>query len=405
MSVSYTCQKCGRSLNEKEFYTYRDGRKTELCKKCLTMHIDNFDESTFVWILEKMDLPYIPEEWNKIRDAAFAKDPLKMTGMSVLGKYLSKMKLTQFMDKETHEPYHFADSEKIVAANEKKRQAAITQQKILEEQVQKRYENGEISEAEYKTLMSTETQHEEISAAAPVPAPEAIHNEHEYMSEDELIDPAAELTNDDKIYLAMKWGRLYKPNQWVKLEKHYNEMMASFDIQDADTTSTLLLLCKTYLKMDEAIDIGDFDSYQKLSRVYDAMRKSAKFTAAQNKGEQGDFVDCIGTMVAYCEKVGGQIPKFEIKEDKDIVDTVIKDLKNYNKSLIYQDTALAKQIEDYIKKKEINEQMKKDKEEAKKKGLENYELTDQDIQENLDRIKEEQEQDKIILEQEDDNIT
>ena len=34
-----------------------------------------------------------------------------------------------------------------------------------------------------------------------------------YMSEDELGDPGAELTQDDKIFLAMKWGRLYKPNE------------------------------------------------------------------------------------------------------------------------------------------------------------------------------------------------
>ena len=46
-------------------------------------------------------------------------------------------------------------------------------------------------------------------------------------------DPAAELTQEDKLYLAMKVGRLYKPSEWVELEKHYNEMMNSFDIQDA----------------------------------------------------------------------------------------------------------------------------------------------------------------------------
>ena len=31
------------------------------------------------------------------------------------------------------------------------------------------------------------------------------------MSEDDLVDLGEELTDDDKIYLAMKWGRLYKP--------------------------------------------------------------------------------------------------------------------------------------------------------------------------------------------------
>ena len=68
------------------------------------------------------------------------------------------------------------------------------------------------------------------------------------------------------------------------------------------------------------------DGYQKLSRVYDSLRKSAKFTAAQNKEVKSDFVDCIGEMVAYCEKNGGQIPRMKIDAPNDIVDKVIMDL-------------------------------------------------------------------------------
>lgn len=40
-------------MDESQFYTYRDGSKVELCKKCLTMHIDNFNPDTYVWLLEK----------------------------------------------------------------------------------------------------------------------------------------------------------------------------------------------------------------------------------------------------------------------------------------------------------------------------------------------------------------
>ena len=68
------------------------------------MHIDNFDESTYLWILEKADVPYIPQEWNVLRDRAYAKNPKKMNGMSVVGKYLSKMKLKQWKN------YSWADT-------------------------------------------------------------------------------------------------------------------------------------------------------------------------------------------------------------------------------------------------------------------------------------------------------
>jgi hypothetical protein len=354
------------------------------------MHIDNFEPDTFTWILQDLDLPYIPEEWDVLRNKAYAKDPYKMNGMSVIGKYISKMKLKQWKD------YGWEDSARICAEHEQKRSEAIAQQKRYEEELKNQYENGEISENQYKTLMSIEAQHKEEMAATPnrdAIAHDGFYNEENYMTEDELVDPAADLTKDDKMFLALKWGRLYKPSEWIELEKSYNDMMQSFDIQDADTINTLKLICKTNLKLNQAIDCGDVEGYQKLSRVYDSLRKSAKFTAAQNKEQKSEFVDCVGNMVAYCEKNGGQIPKYEIKVDQDIVDTVIKDLKAYTKSLIYEDKSLAKQIEDYLKKREISEQQKKDREEAASRN-EEVTVSDEDIAYNLERIANEREIDQ-----------
>jgi hypothetical protein len=52
------------------------------------------------------------------------------------------------------------------------------------------------------------------------------------------------------MYLAVKWGRLYRPSQWVALEQLYNEFMNSFDIQGAARIDTLKMICKTSLKMN-----------------------------------------------------------------------------------------------------------------------------------------------------------
>ena len=134
------------------------------------------------------------------------------------------------------------------------------------------------------------------------------------------------------------------------------------------------------------------DGYQKLSRVYDSLRKSAKFTAAQNKEKTEDFIDSVGQMVAYCEKNGGQIPKFEIETDLDIVDKVIRDLKDYTKSLIYEDAALAREIEEYLKKKEISDSIRKEKKEAKESEAE-YEMSDDEITDYNNMIKEQRRQD------------
>lgn len=383
--AKYRCDKCGKEMEEINFYTYKDGSKTELCKKCLTMHIDNYNPETFLWLLEKMDVPYIEPEWNVIREKAYAKDPYGMNGTSVFGKYLSKMKLKQWKD------FSWKDTEKLQEEANKKAEAMKAEAAERAAIIQERFENGEISEAEYKTLVSSTIQRNNPATTQTLVIDNANpYNEDNFIKEAEMPDPAAELTQDDKLMLAMKWGRLYKPSEWIELETDYNNMMNSFDIQDADTKNTLILICKTNLKMNQALDCGDVDGFQKLSRVSESLRKSAKFTAAQNKEEKGNFVDSVGALVAYCEKNGGKIPRYDINTDPDIIDKVIDDLKSYTKSLITEDRALARQIEDYLKKREIMEEQKQDLMAAKAQGLEAYELKDEDYNNYFEVINEEQ---------------
>lgn len=371
----------------------------DMCKKCITLHVDPFNPDTFLWILEDADVPYIPSEWNKLRDAAYAKDPKKMG--SVFGKYLSKTRLGQYSK------YTWADTEKLVAKEEEEKKKFLEEHPeaaLKDAALKQQYEAGLIGEAQYKTMMSAEMQADSLDEQAmkvmmgsdpfgvPGVAPQVVAD---------FIDPGAELTSEDKLYLATKWGPTYKPGEWVELEKFYNEMCESFDIRDADTIGTLKLICKTNLKMNQAIDIGDVDGFNKLSRAYEAMRKSAKFTAAQKKEQEADFVDCVGTMVAYCERVGGEIPKYDISVDYDIIDKVIRDLKEYNRSLVYGDTALAQQIENYIKNREHAEEMKRAKEEAKAQGLDAPLVTDEDIVEYRHAILKDQATDKVIYQGED----
>ena len=388
------CEKCNKTMDENNFYTYKDGHKTELCKKCLTMHINNFDPSTFLWLLEKMDVPYIPEEWNILRDRAYAKDPLKMNGMSVFGKYLSKMKLKQWKD------YGWADTERLQEENKKKAEEKAEEIAEREADAKERFERGEISEAQYKTLTSTEKQFENRVMMPPGSVPGGIapnaFDENNFISEEELPDPALDLTQDDKVYLAMKWGRLYKPNEWIELEKKYNEMMNSFDIQDSDTTGTLILICKTYLKMNQAIDCGDMEGYGKLSRVYDSLRKSAKFTAAQKKEQKEDYVDSVGALVAMCEREGGFIPRFATGIPQDKVDATLQDMNNYIKKLVTQDLGFGQQIEDSLKKIQIQKEMNDAEQLAIENGDEVPMLNDENFADYYEDVAEQKEQDKDI---------
>ena len=388
--ASKQCIKCNKTMDENtQFYTYKNGDKTAMCKKCLTMHIDNFNPETYLWLLQDMDVPYVEAEWKVLRDRAFAKNP-NLNGMSVFGKYLSKMKLKQWNQ------YGWADTERLKMLNEEKSKQQLAEKEQFEAQIKAQFDNGEITEAQYKTLISTETQNEDYYAGTgpalhvPGAAADNPYQENNFIDESLLSGPAAQLTEEDKIYLAMKWGRLYQPADWIELERNYNEMMNSFDIQDADTINTLVLLCKTNLKMNQAIDCGDVEGFQKLSKVSESLRKSAKFTAAQNKEQKNDYVDSVGELVAMCER-DGFIPRFATDIPQDKVDLTLKDMNSYVHKLVTQDLGFGQQIEDALKKIQIQQQMNEAEETSMMMDGETPELIDEDYEEFYNSIEEQKE--------------
>ena len=121
------CEKCNRTMDESNFYTsknlvkYPNGGRLNQCKKCLTMHVNNWEPETFLWILEELDLPYIETEWKKLVDA-YCTDPEKITGTTVLGRYISKMKLRQWKD------YHWCDTEKLKKEEQERKRLAMKNQ-------------------------------------------------------------------------------------------------------------------------------------------------------------------------------------------------------------------------------------------------------------------------------------
>lgn len=339
---TFFCDKCQRTMRGTEFYgsnnleKYPEG-KLHQCKKCLTMHVDNWDSSTYMWILEECDVPYIPEEWNKLLQK-YASEGKTITGTTILGRYLAKMKLKQFRD------YRFKDTEFL---------QQMADHKVEETMKRQGYEAAEIAKVIEQSHIS--------APERPTPPPLTIPNSNntdsvslgieDYFAEQNSeydIDIAADLTDDDKRYLLLKWGKSYTPEEWVKLEQLYNEMMQSYDIQSAGHIDNLKLLCKTSLKSNQLLDIGDVDGAQKMLRMYDSLMKSGKFTAAQNKAESGEYVDSISELVAICEKEGF-IPRYYIDQPGDRVDETIADLKGYTHSLVVDEMNLGNLIESAVK--------------------------------------------------------
>ena len=349
MAESFYCEKCNRTMNPDQFYgsnntsKYADG-KLRQCKKCVTMHVDNFSPETYLWILQECDVPYVPEEWNKLL-ASYGKDRTKMTGATILGRYLSKMKLKQWRDYRWEHTEHLQD---------------IANKKIEETMKRQGYDAIEIAQA-----IATATLPIPEGPVAPPPMREeenpflASGNEDYFGDiaggQDDFID---DLTEEDRTYLRLKWGKTYKPEEWVRLEQLYEEMMASYDIQGAGHIDTLKLVCKTSLKANQLIDIGDIEGFQKMSKVYDSLMKSGKFTAAQNKAESGEFVDSIGELIEMCEKQG-YIERYYIESPKDRVDLTIADMQRYTRTLIEEETNLPLMVE-----KALREIDKEDKDNA-----------------------------------------
>lgn len=330
------CEKCHKTLKRSEFYQsnnlekYPDGGTIPICKKCLTMHVDNWNPETFTPILKEVDVPYIPEEWNKLLES-YGQDRRKVTGMTILGRYLSKMKLKQFKD------YRWKDTEFLQELAEKRLRETLERQgKDIQEIT--------LAIEEQKAVIPEKTFEEVVFAAGDEPVG---------FSSMELSEPAKTaddlgLTEEDITYLKLKWGKSYKPEEWVQLEQYYNDFMESYDIQTAGHKDTLKKLAKTSLKLDQLIDLGDVDGAQKMQKMYDSLMKSGKFTAAQNKGENGDAVDSISELVMMCEK-DGFIPRYYVDQPKDKVDRVLQDLQNYTKSLITEETNIGNLIENAVK--------------------------------------------------------
>lgn len=89
--------------------------------------------------------------------------------------------------------------------------------------------------------------------------------------------------------------------------------------------------------------------------MYDGLMKSGKFTAAQNKSENGEYVDSISEIVAICEK-DGFIPRYYTDGPQDKADRVLQDFQTYTRNLVTEEMNLGNLIENAIKQIELDKE-------------------------------------------------
>nr|DAG45751.1 MAG TPA: hypothetical protein [Caudoviricetes sp.] len=381
------CERCHKVMNAKEFYgsnnleKYPDG-KIHICKKCLTMHVDNWDPETYLWILQECDVPYIPDVWNKIMDK-YGRDKSKVTGVTIIGRYLSTMKIKQYKD------YRWKDTEYLQEKANRIKSEAMKRQGFSAAEIDKTITED--------TFVLPQGELKEPAFAAPAPVSAEAEDYFDRDNDDETLIEN-DLTDENKRYLRLKWGKAYKPEEWVRLEQLYQKMTQSYDIQGAGHEDVLLLVCKTSLKANQLLDIGDVDGAQKMIKMYDSLMKSGKFTAAQNKADNGEFLDSISEFVVLCEKEGF-IPRYYVDGPKDKVDETIADLKGYTRSLVVEEMNLGNLIENAVKQMAQEEAKEEDEDvDDEELTLEEIEtLKDEDFEAFDDFVEDEAETDQQLM--------
>lgn len=142
-----------------------------------------------------------------------------------------------------------------------------------------------------------------------------------------------------------------------------------------------------------------------MSKVYDALLKSGKFSAAQNKAEDGEEINSIGELVAICEKEGF-IPKYYVDGPQDKADRVIEDMKKYTHDLVVNESNLdtmfesaQRQMEEEQERIEAAAAMGESSEDDEDKlfNYDNEELTEEDYTEMADFLDEERQKDLEVM--------
>ena len=340
-----TCQKCNRFLNIDQFYRSRNLEAyppegyLPVCKKCFTMHLNNWEPSSITPLLEIMDVPYIPEEWEALLQR-YGQDPKKTSQTAIFGRYLSKMKLKQFSD------YRFADSERILEEREKQKQIAAAR----DESYRLRYaaiQDGNVLDkvnADISLLSDDEILELFPQVEYQQQLQQGFLGTQQFQQVPQEPSVEDQIPIEDKMKLSIKWGKTYTVNEWLTMERMYRDMLESYEIKTASHLDYLKMICKTSLKMNQSIDVNDFEGYNKLAKVYDSLMKSAKFTAAQNKTESENEFQAVSELILMAEEEGF-IPRFDISVPQDIIDATMRDMERYLNTLVREEQGLGNLIE------------------------------------------------------------
>lgn len=312
------CDTCHTPKGLMAFYKDRHGEYCPTCKKCLLKNVDNADPSTFVPILKRLDYPYIADVWASLARAQYRASPSSFGPSSVFGKYVRTMCMDQY------KPFTFADSEEL---------------------------NGS------KHLPKVDRDDDDANSELPFDdfhVADVAWGDASSDSDSSSEEDAVRESYDDEEWgrLVRRWGDSYKPSELRAMDELFRKYESDYKLDTIDRMETAKQICKVMIKMNDALDHDDFQSYRSLSQVADSLRKSGAFTEAQKKTEQKRYLDSVGELVAAAERSGGIIEQYPMLDDypQDKIDLTLRDYENYVYNLVSNEMGLGDIIETYVKK-------------------------------------------------------
>lgn len=134
--------------------------------------------------------------------------------------------------------------------------------------------------------------------------------------------------------LVTKWGTGYKKHEYLKIEKFYQDMRLTHEIQTPVHVQKLMELAHLTIEQQRLRQERDMTNYVKLAKAIDDMEKSAGFRPVDRQGlDDATGMKSFSQIFEEVEKRGFRKPP-AVKFDDDVVDMILISLFNYYNRLV-----------------------------------------------------------------------
>lgn len=134
--------------------------------------------------------------------------------------------------------------------------------------------------------------------------------------------------------IIVKWGEGYSKDEYIKLEKFYQDMFISHEISTPQHKELLKFMCILNLKMHNCLEQNDIGGFSKLHEQYQKILQSSGFRPIDKTAADGGHgIRTFSQIFAEVEK-NGFIKPIPVEENQDIVDKTIMYMLNYQLKLL-----------------------------------------------------------------------